>query len=75
MIKRTIDFIMALVFVTICLPFFIIYAFLYWAVHRRSALVREERVGRNNKTIYLYKFRPFVNGKQHENATIQEEAT
>ena len=54
-LKRMIDFLVALIFVVICMPFFPI----LWLLQRRyfgGHVIHDERIGKDNKRIRLYRF-------------------
>jgi FlaA1/EpsC-like NDP-sugar epimerase/lipopolysaccharide/colanic/teichoic acid biosynthesis glycosyltransferase len=61
MIKRFIDFIIAIEGLIFFSPLIILIWFLIKISKRGSAIVKEERVGKNQKLIYLYRFDVYQN--------------
>ncbi len=56
-IKRTFDILLSLIVLIICLPFFLLIAILIKVDSKGRVFYKHKRIGKNGKTIYIYKFR------------------
>ena len=60
--KRFFDILFSLIVLLICLPFFLIIALLIKIDSKGPVFYKHQRIGKNGKTIYLYKFRSMYKG-------------
>jgi lipopolysaccharide/colanic/teichoic acid biosynthesis glycosyltransferase len=64
MIKRFMDLILAMAFITCFLPFYLLLTVLTLASSRGPAIYKQERVGRNGNVFTMYKFRSMKPGAE-----------
>ena len=60
MIKRSLDFIGAVILAVLLMPIFILFAFLIWKEDRGPVFFRQTRVGRGGRDFTCWKFRTMV---------------
>lgn len=63
-IKRLLDIIVSLLGVIILSPVFLVIAIMIKCDSKGKVFYKHKRIGKNGKTIYLYKFRSMVNNSQ-----------
>jgi sugar transferase EpsL len=73
MVKRTIDLIIALILIIICLPLIIISALLVRCKLGSPIIFKQKRPGLNAKPFYLYKFRTMTDEKNENGELLPDE--
>lgn len=64
LIKSTIDYVLALVLMVVCAPFFVLISLSIKIVSKGPVFFTQERIGLNGRRFMVYKFRTMVNGAE-----------
>ncbi len=70
-IKRLLDIVLSLLFLTLCFPIFIVIAAIICADSEGPIIFRQTRIGRYGKPFTIYKFRTMFTATPHNLATAE----